>query len=84
MTPLPQTICIAAVVSVAALATTGAASSAQAEPQTVRIQLDDLDLKTPQGRAAFEFRLSRAETRLCEDRGDLHATQECQRAVRKR
>ena len=82
MTTLSQTICVAAFVSMAALAATGAASPAQAEAPTFRLQLADLNLNTPQGRAAFEFRLSQAETRLCEDRGDLHSTQECQRAVR--
>lgn len=82
MTTRVKRICAAAAVSMAALVATGAASSAQAEDQQVRIQLSDLNLSTPQGRAALEFRLSQAATQLCEDRGDLHSTMQCQRAVR--
>jgi UrcA family protein len=82
MTTLLKTICVAAGVSMAALAATGTASSAQAADPSVRIQVGDLDLTTTQGRAAFEFRLSRAARQFCEDRRDLASNMACQRAVR--
>jgi len=82
MTTLLKTICVAAGVSMAALAATGAASSAQAEDQLVRIQVGDLNMNTPQGRSAFDFRISRAARQLCEDRSDLDSNMACRRAVR--
>jgi UrcA family protein len=81
MTTLLKTICVAAGVSMAALAATGAASSAQAEDRSIHIQVNDLNLSTPQGRAAFDFRVSRAARQLCEDRGDLRSNMACRRAV---
>jgi UrcA family protein len=82
MTPLLKTIGAAAGIAMAALAATGAASSAQAEPLPVRIQVADLNLSTPQGRAAFDFRVAQAVLQMCEDQGDLHSTTACERAVR--
>lgn len=82
MTTLLKTICVAASVSMAALAMTGTASWAQAADQTFRIQVNDLNLDTPQGRAAFDFRVGQAARRLCEDQRDLFSNAACQRAVR--
>ena len=81
MTTLLKTICVAAGVSMAALAATGATPSAQAADQPVRIQVGDLNLNTPQGRAAFDFRASQAARQLCEDRRDLISYMACQRTV---
>lgn len=81
MTTLLKTICVAAGVSMAALATTGAASLAQAADQPVRIQVGDLNLNTAQGRAAFDLRVGQAARRLCEDRRDLASNTACRRAV---
>jgi UrcA family protein len=82
MTTLLKTICVAAGVSMAALAATGAASAAQADDPAVRIQVGDLNLNTPQGRAAFDVRVSQAARRFCEDRRDLAWNMSCRRAVR--
>ena len=82
MTTLLKTICVAAGVSMAALAATGAASSAQAEDRSIHIQVNDLNLSTPQGRATFDFRVSQAGRKLCEDRADLSSNMACRRAVR--
>lgn len=82
MTTLLKTICVAAGVSMAALAATGAASSAQAQDQAVHIRIGDLNLNTPQGHAVFESRVNAAARRLCEDRRDLSSNSACQRDVR--
>jgi UrcA family protein len=82
MTSLLKTICVAACVSTAALAATGAASSLQAAEDPVRIQAGDLNLNTPQGRAAFNVRVDRAARQMCEERRDLILNAECQRDVR--
>jgi UrcA family protein len=82
MTTLLKTMCIAAGVSMAALAATGAAFSAQAAEQPVRIQVGDLDLNTPQGRATFDVRVNRAARQLCDDQRDLGLLAACKRAVR--
>lgn len=82
MTTLLKTICVAASVSMAALTMTASAASAQAADQNFHIQVSDLKLDTPQGRAAFDFRVAQAARRLCEDRRDLSSNAACQRAVR--
>lgn len=79
MTTLLKTISVAAGVAMAAFTYTGVA---QAEDRAVRIQLADLNLATPEGHAAYEFRVQRAARSLCEDFAEMSTNSACQRAVR--
>jgi UrcA family protein len=77
MTTLLKATSIAAAASAALLAM---AASAQAE--TVRIQVSDLNLNTPQGLAQFNARVDRAARQICAGDADMHMNIQCRRAVR--
>jgi UrcA family protein len=78
MTTLLKAISVAAGVSMAALTMAASAQAAEA----VRIQVSDLNLNTPQGRAAFDARVTQAAHRICAGDRTLSGSMACERAVR--
>lgn len=82
MATLLKTICVTAGVCMSALAAAGAATAAQAGDLAVHIRIGDLNLNSVEGRAAFETRVDRAASTLCQDRRDLDSNAACRRDVR--
>jgi UrcA family protein len=71
---------VAAGVSLAVLSIVSVAAPVRADE--IRIRVSDLNLKLPEGRAAFNARIERAARELCAGDFDMHLNMACRRAVR--